>query len=220
MRWLGRRRRPDHHRAGAVAEQHRDVAPAGRHVEPGRVDLGADHQDVLVLPGADERVGDRQAVDEAGALLADVEARDLAQPELALGEHARAGEHVVRRQRRVDQHVDVAGLELGLRRAPRGTPWRAIVGAALARSTQWRSSMPVRSTIHSLVVSINCVEVVVGDDARRHVARRARGCDCAARSMALDLAPDVGSDVEVAHVERVLLDELAARLDEVAHQLR
>ena len=69
-------RAPDDDRAGAVAEQHRHVAPGGRDVEAGRVHLGADQQDVLEHAGADVRVGDRQAVDEARALLADVEARE------------------------------------------------------------------------------------------------------------------------------------------------
>src|SRR3954463_5717142 len=33
-------------------------------------------------------------------------------------------------------------------------------------------------------------------------------------------SPSTSSDVEIAHVERVLFDELAPRLDQIAHQLR
>ena len=87
--------------------------PAVETSRPGRVDLRADQQDVLEHAGADVRVGDRQPVDEARALLADVEARDLLQPERALHEHAGAREVVVRRQRRVDDQVDVLRLEPG-----------------------------------------------------------------------------------------------------------
>jgi len=55
--------RLEHDGAGAIAEQHagRAVVP----VEDAREGLGADHQRPLVRACAQERVGDRERVDEA-----------------------------------------------------------------------------------------------------------------------------------------------------------
>src|SRR5581483_870046 len=83
-----------------------------RHVP--RVDLGADEQKPLGLARAQERVGDLEPVDEAGALLADVERRDVAEPELVLHQHAAAGELIVGRHGGEDHVVDVGGADAGL----------------------------------------------------------------------------------------------------------
>jgi len=101
----------DHDSTGAIAEQYGHVAACRRDIEPRRVNLRTDHQHVLEHAGANVRVRDRHAVDEARALLANVETRDLFQAELALHEHRRAGEIEVRRQRRVDDQVDVFRLQ-------------------------------------------------------------------------------------------------------------
>jgi hypothetical protein len=54
-----------HHRAGAVAEQH--AGACGLEIEDAREHFGADHQHVLRVAGLDEGVGGRQRVDEAAA---------------------------------------------------------------------------------------------------------------------------------------------------------
>jgi hypothetical protein len=89
-------RTTDHDRAGAISKQNCHVATRSRNVEAGGVNLRADHQHVLEHAGANVRVGDRHAVDEPGALLADIEARDVFEAELALHEHRRAGKIEVR----------------------------------------------------------------------------------------------------------------------------
>jgi hypothetical protein len=66
--------------AGAVAEEDADVPPGGREVHAGGMDLGAHQQHAPVLAGTDPGVGDGQAVDEARALVADVQRRDALDP--------------------------------------------------------------------------------------------------------------------------------------------
>src|SRR6188508_3696432 len=79
-------------------------------------------------------------------------------------------------------------------------------------SIQWRSSMPVRSTIHSLVVSIHWVMswLVTTRGGRYPPSPRIR----LRRSC---MAP-LPSDIEIPHHECVVLDEVATRLDQVAHE--
>src|SRR4029079_10668644 len=85
------------------------------------VHFGADHEDVLERPGADVGVGDRQSVDEARALLPDIQTWDVLEPERTLNEYARPREVEVRRQRRKDDEVDVSRGEPGaLERLPAG----------------------------------------------------------------------------------------------------
>src|SRR6185295_9491377 len=70
--------------ARAVAEDDGHVAAAGGDVQAGGVHLGAHQQHLLVLAGADPRVRHRQAVDEAAALVADVERGDARHAQLRL----------------------------------------------------------------------------------------------------------------------------------------
>ena len=69
------RLRLQHHRAGAIAEQHAGAAVLP--IEDARERLGTDHDGALELAGLDEVVGDRQGVDEARADGCDVEGRAL-----------------------------------------------------------------------------------------------------------------------------------------------
>jgi hypothetical protein len=118
-----------HHRAGAVPEQHGAVAEQGvpvvllladrpvgvahRHVPaltvPGleaAVDLGAHHQHPPVLPGADYGIGELQCVEEASALLADVEAGNRGEAELSLQKGGRTRDVIVRGHGGQDQVID------------------------------------------------------------------------------------------------------------------
>ena len=106
------RRRLQHDRAGAVAEQHagRAVAP----VEQARERLGADHQRALVRTGDEELVGRRDREDEAGAHRLQIEGDAVRHAEIGLhlGRHRRKG--VVRRRGRDDDEIDVGGAEPGI----------------------------------------------------------------------------------------------------------
>ncbi len=86
----------DDRRSRAVAEEHRDVAPAIGELDTGRVHLRADQEDVAIHPGAYPRVGDRESIQEPGALVAHVERGNARQPELVTEETPRAGEVVIR----------------------------------------------------------------------------------------------------------------------------
>ena len=96
-----------HHRAGAVAEQHagRAVLP----VEQARKGFGADHQRALVRAGGEELVGGGDGEDEAGADRLKVEGDALSDAERGLDLARRGGEGVVGRRGRDDDEVDVGG---------------------------------------------------------------------------------------------------------------
>ena len=98
-------------RAGAVAEEHAGVAIGP--VDHARQDLDADHEHALELPALDERVGDRHAVDEAGARRRDVERRALpGDAELLLHRHRDRRHRHVGRDGRHDDAVDLLRIDL------------------------------------------------------------------------------------------------------------
>jgi len=126
-----------HHRAGAVAEENETVAGLGvllellgryspidlpQHRFPGLirprnqrcVHLRSDDQYFAMLTGADQGVGKLQRIHETGALLADIEARDVFEAELALQERCRTGEVVVRCHGCEHQIIDVFGFQPGV----------------------------------------------------------------------------------------------------------
>ena len=80
----------EHHGAGAVAEEHRHVAARVGEVEARGVHLRADEEHAAVHARADPRVGDGEPVEEARALVADVERGDAREPELGLEEARRS----------------------------------------------------------------------------------------------------------------------------------
>ena len=119
-------------RRPAVAEQDGHVPARVGVIQVVGLDLGGAEEDLLVCPGPDVLVGDREGVDEPAALVADVQGADrLVQAELGLDQDADAREIVVGREGRGDDEVDVVlvdpgrgdGLERGLdgevRRVPR-----------------------------------------------------------------------------------------------------
>jgi hypothetical protein len=166
----------DDHGAGAVAEQRGDGAAAGGEVEGGGVGLGADDEHMPGHAGAD--VGDRgrEGVEEARALVADVEGGDelgvvtLAEAELLLQVDAAAGEGVLWGEGGEDDEVEVVGLELGLGEGGPGGLEGEVGGAdagvgEAAGLDAGALDDPVVGGLDAVVVD----EVVVGDDPRGDV---------------------------------------------------
>ncbi len=72
------------------------------------VHIAADEKDARVLSAANERVGEVEAVEKSGTLLADVEGwQRLAKAHLRLDDWPVAGEEIVGRHRGEDQRIDV-----------------------------------------------------------------------------------------------------------------
>ena len=144
---VGRRRQ--HHRAGAVAEQH--AGGAVLVVDDARHDVGADDERVVVRAARDHLQADRQREGEARAGRAQVEAPRVHRADLVLQQAGGAREHHVGRRGADDDEADVGrgepGLRDGLRARPpaRGRtspppgPRRAARGCRCAAgSTRWR----------------------------------------------------------------------------------
>ena len=155
--------RLQHDGAGAVAEQHAGAAVLP--VEDAREGFGADDEGALELAGLEEVVGDGERVDEARAHRLHVEGRALGDAEARPGSsRAVAG--------KVRSGVAVAQMTRSMSTGSmpaRTSAWRE---AAMPRSevsspssAMWRCSMPVRSLIHSSLVSTMRRQVVVGHDA-------------------------------------------------------
>ena len=139
------------------------------------MDFGADEQDVLVLAGADPRVGDRQPINEPAALIAHVDGRNVGEAELALQKDAVAGLKVVGGAGAVDDAIEVLRREarLGerlLRRLPRERDARIARVHPVARLDAAALHDPLVGRVHDLR------EIVVGDDARGDVKTGGEEC--------------------------------------------
>ena len=159
-----------HHRAGAVAEQHAGGAVGP--VENAREGLGADDQRALVRARAQELVGRRQRVDEAGADRLQVEGRAVVMPSAACTCVAVAG--------KVLSGVEVATMMRSMSPASSPASSSAARAAGCARSevvspsaAMWRSRMPVRCD-DPLVGGVDHLgEFGVGEHALRQVGAAA-----------------------------------------------
>src|SRR5690606_18227941 len=100
--------------AGTVAEEHAQVAPGRTEVHPGRVHLRTHEQNPPVLSRPDPRVTHGQAIEEAGALVPDVDRGHPRYAELALQKHAAAWKEIVGAERRVDDAVDLGRIHTRL----------------------------------------------------------------------------------------------------------
>src|SRR3989449_995969 len=168
----------EHHRARAVAEQDRRVPAAGRLVEPARVHLGADQEDAPVGTGADPGVGHGEAVQEAAALVAHVDRRDVADAQLALEEDAVAGLEMVGGAGTVDDAVEVVGLQAGLGQGLAGGLARqGDAGLAVRHPVARLDAAALRDPLVRRVHEPR--QVVVGDDPGRDV--KAGGDELGAR---------------------------------------
>ena len=144
------RLRLQHHRAGAIAEQHAGAAVGP--IENARERLGADDDGALELPALEEVVGDRQGVDEARADGLHIEGGALDDAEPVWMRTAVAGKVRSGVAGGADDEVDVERVDAGAH--------EGLAAAAMPRSevsspsaAMWRCSMPVRSWIHSSLVS-------------------------------------------------------------------
>src|SRR5439155_12127748 len=75
-------------RTGAISEDHRSIAAPGAHIEASRLDLRTHHQHPAELSAADEGIRHRERVDEAAALIPDVDGGDRGQSQQPLEEDA------------------------------------------------------------------------------------------------------------------------------------
>jgi hypothetical protein len=131
------------------------------------VHLRADQQNVLVGSGPDVGVRDGYTVNEASALLADIETGNLGNAECALDEYASARKIEVGRQGRVDDEIDVARREAGaldrfLARRGRQRGSGLALGDPAALLDAGALDDPLVRGLHPRR------KLVVGDDARWH----------------------------------------------------
>ena len=137
-------------RSGAVAEQDagRPVFP----VEDPAERLRSDHQSMIGHAALDHIVGDRQRVEEAGADGRNVEGDAVVDPERGLDESRAGREGLVGSRGGENDQSDLLRLD-----ARRGESLLGRLGregrGGFAGAAIWRASIPVRSTIHSWVVS-------------------------------------------------------------------
>ncbi len=122
----------EHHRAGAVAEQHAGAAVAP--VDHARQGFGTHHQRALRGPAAHELVGDPQRVEETRAGRVDVEGGAAVGAQAVLQQARGAGEDDVGRGRAEHDQVDVGGDDAGgLHRAQRRLEGEVAGGLARQR---------------------------------------------------------------------------------------
>ena len=138
--------RLDHHGAGAVADDDGDLAVV--HVGDARERLGADEQDGPGPDGDEAGHGD-EAVDEARARRVEVE-RAAADADAVLHGRRRARDDAVGGGGGQHEVVDLVGACARRRPAP---PAPASMARPEVVPPMRRSRMPVRSTIHSSLVS-------------------------------------------------------------------
>ena len=100
-------------RSGPVAKNDGHVSAPGTEVETHGVHFGADHQHVFVHPGLHKLVADRKGIDKPAALVAHIEGAHFAlrDAQLALHQHAAAGEVVVRAKRGKNDEIHLVGRD-------------------------------------------------------------------------------------------------------------
>src|SRR5256712_13719169 len=176
----------EHHRARAVAEQDRRVPPAARLVEPARVHPGTDPEDAPGGTRADPSVGHGEGGQEAAALVAHVDRRDVADAQLALKEDAVAGLEMVGGAGTVDDAVEVAGLQAGLGQGLAGGLARQRdAGLAVRHPVARLDAAALRDPLVRRVHEPG--QVVIGDEPGRDV--KAGGDELGARHQDLSRYP-------------------------------
>ena len=104
--------RLDQNRARGIAEQHAGGAVGV--IDDRRHLVGADHHDLAEFAGLDELRGDGERIDEAGARRLHVEAADVADADHVADQIGGRRKDQIRRRRRANQKLDVAGRGPGL----------------------------------------------------------------------------------------------------------
>ena len=165
----------EHDRAGAVAEQDagRPVLP----VEDAAERLRADHQRMIGHAALEHIVGDAERVEEAGADRGDVEGDAVVDAERGLDQGRAGRKGLVGRRGGEHDQADLARRRRRPRRAPCAPPRSPASPWSRRRRRCGGPAMPVRSTIHSWVVSTRLGQLGVGDAPRR---QRRAGADDAA----------------------------------------
>ena len=100
-----------HHRTGAVAEQH--TGGAVFPIEDARERLGPDHQCALIGTGAQQRVGDRDGIDEARTHRLKIESSSAGDAKPCLHRHSRRREGVVGRRSRQHDQINRLRVDMG-----------------------------------------------------------------------------------------------------------
>ena len=163
-----------HHRAGAIAEQHARRAVGV--VDDARHHVGADRERVIARAGGDHLHRRRQRIGEPGAGGAEVEAPGVVGADLRL-QHARgARKDRVRRRGADDDEAELVGGDAGLAHRPFGGDLGEVRGAdaglgdvALADAGALQD--PLVGGVDQLL------EVRVGQHPRRHVGGQAGDLD-------------------------------------------
>jgi len=130
--------------------------------------LSANQEDAFVLPGANPGVRNRQAIDEAAALIADIDRGDVGDPELALEEDAVAGLKMIGRAGAVDDAVEVFRFETGfVERFARRLAREPHAGVTTVDPVPRLDAAPLHDPFVRRVHHLR--EVVIGDDTRGDV---------------------------------------------------
>ena len=94
------------YRARAVPEKNRDFTSVIIFFNSFRVDFRTHDQNLFIGSASDELICNRKRIDEAGALLADIECRDSRKTQFFLKKTGRAREFMIGGNRGDDQHFD------------------------------------------------------------------------------------------------------------------
>ena len=162
----------EHHRAGAVAEQHARGAIGV--VDDARHHVGADDQRVVGRPGRHDLHGGGQRIREARAGRAEVEAPRLRRADFCCSMHAVLGKIVSGVVVPTTMNPSLLGREARLAASRPRPPAARGRRSPRPGSTMCRSRMPVRCRIHSSDVSTIFSRSALVSTRGRHVRRQAR----------------------------------------------
>src|SRR6185312_12819556 len=159
-----------HHRPCPVAEQ--DAGGAIAPVQKARHGLGPDQQNGARRAGADQAVGDRHAVDEAGTNGLHVEGRAMAHAQPRLHDGGGGGKTFIRRGGGTDDHVQLAGIDAGiLQRLARRA--QSQVGGLFALKRNVALADP-GALANPLIRGLDLLgQIVIGDDVGRQTGAAA-----------------------------------------------
>ena len=140
----------------------------------------------------------RQRIGKPGAGRAEIESPGPRRADLVLQQARRAREHHVGRRRADDDEAEIVGGDARPARCACSAASFARSDVATPGSTMCRSLMPVRCRIHSWFVSTMPLEIVVGQQSRRHVG--GEPADATGRNPSRRTAPRFAADVPSASV--------------------
>ena len=165
----------EHHGTSAVAEQHTRRAIV--EIQNAREHFGADDQRAFGGASPDQRICDRQRVDEAAAYSLHVEGRATCDPELVLEDGGGRGENHVRRRRRDDDQVDLRRIATcRLQRMPAGFERQVAAGdvrrSEMARTDTGALHDPLVGGFDPALGQL-AAQIVVGDAVWREVTASA-----------------------------------------------